>query len=362
MNFGLSEEQLLFKDTLHRFLEEQCPSTRVRSVMEESKGHDPNLWTDLCELGVSGLTIPEKHGGAAMELLDAALAIEEIGYAATPGPMLSHMMAAVAISEGGNDEQRDTLLPGLASGETIVTVALGEEESEWDPEKFKSEVKDGRLSGCKPLVPFAETSDLIVVAAKDGGGPALWICDAEADGVEISPLKVVDLTRPVDRVTFSNTPVQKLEGNPAALRRTLDAGCILVAADAYGGAKRCLDMALEYTKQREQFGQVIGAFQAVKHQLADMATSLEPSMALYWYAAHTFDQIENESERHAALAKAHLCDVFDKIARDATELHGGIGFTWEFDLHLWFRRSIFNRSFLGESVIHRARAAKLAGW
>ena len=146
------------------------------------------------------------------------------------------------------------------------------------------------------------------------------------------------------------------------MQRTLDAGCVLLAADAYGGARRCLDMAAQYALQREQFGQVIGAFQAVKHQLANMAAELEPSLALYWYAAHAFDRIRDQSERHAALAKAHLTDVFDRLVRDSTELHGGIGFTWEFDLHLWFRRAVFDRSFLGDAAFHRARAADLAGW
>jgi alkylation response protein AidB-like acyl-CoA dehydrogenase len=137
---------------------------------------------------------------------------------------------------------------------------------------------------------------------------------------------------------------------------------VLLAADAYGGSRRCLDMTVAHVLSREQFGQVIAAFQAVKHQVADMATEIEPSLALCWYASHALDRIRDKSERHAALAKAHLADVFDRVARDATELHGGIGFTWEFDLHLWFRRAVFDRSFLGEAIFHRARAADLAGW
>src|SRR5207249_1028170 len=169
------------------------------------------------------------------------------------------------------------------------------------------------------------------------------------------------LTRRVHSVTFDNTPAQPLAGREAATR-TIDAGLVLLAADAYGGARRCLDMTVKYVMQREQFGQAIGTFQAVKHQLANLVTDLEPALSLWWYAAHAFDHIRDQAARHAAMAKAHLTDLFDRVARDTTELHGGIGFTWEYDLHLWFRRALFDRSFLGEASYHRARAADLAGW
>jgi alkylation response protein AidB-like acyl-CoA dehydrogenase len=142
----------------------------------------------------------------------------------------------------------------------------------------------------------------------------------------------------------------------------IDAGLLLVAADAFGGARRCLEMTCTYALQREQFGQLIGSFQAVKHQLAEMAADIEPSLSLLWYAAHAYDHIANESARHAAMVKAHMTDVYDRVTRTSTELHGGIGFTWEFDLHLWFRRAIFDRGFLGDASYHRERAAELAGW
>jgi alkylation response protein AidB-like acyl-CoA dehydrogenase len=212
------------------------------------------------------------------------------------------------------------------------------------------------------MVPSARVADVLIVAAVDSAGPGLWLLRKDAPGIQIRALKVVDMTRPLDAVIFDGTPAVKLGGDPAALQRVIDAGCVLIAADAFGGARRCLEMAASYAQQRQQFGQVIGAFQAVKHQLANMATEIEPAMSLYWYAAHAFDRMRDKSERHAAMAKALLTDVYDRCARDSTELHGGIGFTWEFDLHLWFRRSIFDRSFLGEASYHRARAADLAGW
>ena len=362
MNFGLSDDQVLLKTTIKRFLEEQCPTTRVRAIMESASGHDAALWNGLVDLGVTGLVIPTAYGGSGLELLDLALAAEEFGYAATPGPFLGVAMATIAIIEGGDSAQRERWLPRVAAGSALVSVALGEADSEWNPRNFTARVTAGRLTGTKPFVPYAANADAIIVGANDENGPGLWLVEGGAPGIEVTPLKVVDMTRRVETVRFTNTPASKLGGSKAAVQRMIDAGCVLIAADAYGGSRRCLDMTVQYAMQREQFGQVIGAFQAVKHQIANMACEIEPSLALYWYAAHAFDRIRDKSERHAALAKAHLTDLFDRITRDATELHGGIGFTWEFDMHLWFRRAVFDRSFLGEAAGHRARAADLAGW
>jgi alkylation response protein AidB-like acyl-CoA dehydrogenase len=362
MNFGLSEEQVLLKSTIKRFLEEQCPTTRVRAIMESDNGHDSGLWKGLVDLGVTGLNVPAVYGGSALELLDVALAAEELGYAATPGPFLGCAMATVALIEGADAALRERWLPRLVDGSAIVTVAFGEEESQWEPARYTTRADGGTLTGNKPFVPYAAVADAIVVAAIDDAGPGLWLVERGAPGMEITALKLVDMTRRVDGVRFTGTPAIKLGGSATALQRTLDAGCVLIAADAYGGSRRCLDMTVEYAKQREQFGQVIGAFQAVKHQIANLAAEIEPALALYWYAAHAFDRIRDKSARHAAMVKAHMSDLYDRVTRDTTELHGGIGFTWEFDLHLWFRRSVFDRSFLGEAAFHRARAADLAGW
>ena len=362
MDFGLSEEQVLLKDTVKRFLEEQCPPPRVRAIMETDSGHDPELWQGLMDLGLGGLVVPADLGGSGLELLDLALIAEELGYAATPGPFLAVAMATVALLESGDAAQCRRWLPRLASGEALATIAFGEEESEWDPAHYATRATSGKLSGTKPLVPYAGVADALIVAAADETGIGLWLVERGAPGMDVVPLKGIDMTRRVDAVSFADTPAIKLAGSAAAVQRTLDAGCVLIAADAFGGSRRCLDMTVQYAMQREQFGQVIGAFQAVKHQIANLAADLEPSLSLYWYAAHAFDRIRDKSERHAAMVKAHMSDLFDRAARDATELHGGIGFTWEFDLHLWFRRSVFDRSFLGDAAFHRARAADLAGW
>lgn len=363
MDFGLSQEQVLLKETVKRFLTEQCPTTRVRSVMESASGHDEKLWAGLMELGIGGLVVPAAYGGLERELLDLALVVEELGYAAAPGPFLATAMAAVALSEGGSDAQREKWLTRLAEGGAIGAVALGEDDAEWNPDNFRTSVKAGRLSGTKPLVLGAALADFLIVAAKDEhGGNGLWLVEKGAENLAIEPTRGNDMTRRLDSVVLRDTPGTALPNGAQAIQRVIDAGLVLLAADAYGGAQRCLEMARTYALQREQFGQTIGSFQAVKHQLANLTTEIEPCLALYWYAAHAFDRIQEKSTRHAAMAKAHLCDVFDRAARDSTELHGGIGFTWEFDLHLWFRRAIFDRGYLGDSTYQRARAADLAGW
>lgn len=363
MDFGLSADQVLFQSTLRRFLAETCPTSRVRAIMETETAHDPELWSDLAQLGIAGLLVPPQFGGAGQELLDLALAAEELGYACTPGPFLGHALATVCVIAGASESQCRDWLPAMASGEHVATVAWGEKGSQWDPQAWTTTFDGATLTGEKCFVPFANVADSMFVGARGPGGAVhLYRVERGAPGITIVGLSVVDMTRKVQHVRFHHTPATPLAGSPQALPRAIDAGCILVAADAFGGARRCLDMAVSYAKTREQFGQVIGAFQAVKHQLANLACELEPALSLWWYAAHAFDHIPEQSARHAAMVKAHLADVFDRVARETTELHGGIGFTWEFDLHLWFRRAIFDRGFLGDAHDHRERAARLAGW
>jgi len=362
MDFGLSQDQVLLKDTIRRFLDAECPTSRVRSVMEGPTGHDPALWQGLVSLGVTGLAVPADFGGAGLELLDLALAAEELGYNATPGPFLASALAAIAIAEGGSEAQKKRWLPRLADGTALGTFALGEADGVWAPEDVVVEAKGGKLSGAKALVPNGAIADVIVVAARGEKGPGLFLAERAASGVTAGDYNGVDMTRRLSHLKFEGTPAEAMPGGLAAAGRTRDAALVLLAADAYGGCRRMLDMTTRYAKQREQFGQTIGAFQAVKHQLANLACELEPSLSLWWYAAHAFDAIRDQSERHAALAKSHMTDVYDRFARDTTELHGGIGFTWEYDLHLWFRRAIYDRSLFGDATFQRERAAGLAGW
>jgi alkylation response protein AidB-like acyl-CoA dehydrogenase len=362
MDFGLSQDQVLLKETIRRYLEAECPTSRVRAIMESDTGHDPALWEGLAELGIAGLQVPAAHGGSGLELLDVALAAEELGWACTPGPFLACALATAALVASGNPEAEARWLPAIARGETIATFALGEEGDEWDAARLATRARGGTLSGRKPLVPHAAIADVILVAGQDDDGPGLWLVERGAPGLEITPLRGTDMTRRVDAVELAGVPATKVAAGRIAIDRARDAGLVLLAADAYGGARRCVDMTVKYALTREQFGQPIGAFQAVKHQLADLVTDLDPALALWWYAAHAYDHLLDRAERHAAVAKAHLTDLYDRATRVATELHGGIGFTWEYDLHLWFRRAVFDRAFLGEATYHRQRAAALAGW
>lgn len=362
MDFGLSADQVLLKESIRRFLDTECPSARVRTVMESETGHDPALWKGLGELGLLGLYVPAEHGGSELDLLDVALAAEELGWNCTPGPFLGTQMAIVALRASENAAAQARWLPAVASGDAVLSFALGEGLGEWDVAKTQSRVKGGKLSGEKPLVPYADVADAILVAAHDEEGIGLFVVERGAPGVSATALKGMDMTRRLSLVQFTDTPVTKIASGRVAIDRAFDAGLILIAMDCYGGSDRCLDMTAKYALTREQFGQIIGAFQGVKHQLADLATDVAPSLSLCWYAAHAFDHMQEQSARHAAITKAHMTDLYDKVTRYAIELHGGIGFTWEFDLQLWFRRAVFDRAYLGEATYHRLRAADLAGW
>ena len=357
MDFGLSDEQRLLQESVASFLAKENDATRLRARFDAEEAFDGRLWRGMAELGLASLAIPEAHGGSGLELLDAALVAETLGRGAAPGPFLGHTLASLAVVLGGSPEQRRVLLPRLATGDALGTIAFAESDDAWQPEEWR--LAPGRtLSGEKAYVPNAAAADVIVVGVAGGG---LALVTRDADGVVCEPFPGVDRTRRLDRVRFDGTPCEVLAGAGAAAR-VRDAGLVLLAADAFGGASRLVETTVAYAKTRQQFGVTIGHFQALKHQLANMALEVEPGRALHWYAAHAFDQAPEEAPRMAALAKAHLGDRFLQIARDAVEAHGGIGYTWECDVQIWFKRAIFDRAFLGSSAVHRERAARLAGW
>lgn len=362
MDFGLSDEQKLLAETVRRYVAEQCPTTRVRTIMESEDGHDRALWQGLMELGIGSIVASEEDGGLGGEFLDLALISEELGYGCVPGPFIGHAMATIALAASA-ERSADirSLLEGAMSGQQLGTVAIGDGGGRWDTAELTTTISGDTLSAEKPLVPYAREADFLIVAGRDDDGAGLWLVRGSAAGISTEALQGNDHTRRLFSVSMKDAACTKLGGDEL-FARVRDAGLILVAADAFGGSRRCLDMAREYALTREQFGQVIGQFQAVKHTLADLASELEPAMSLYWYAAHALDFIPEEAPAHAAMAKALITDLFDRAARDSTEVHGGIGFTWEFDLHLWFRRSMFDRSFLGDAGHHRARAADIKGW
>ena len=357
MNFTLSEQQSALQDSLSRLIEEACNIRRVHAVIDRNDTFDAELWQQLVAFGAAGTCIPEEFGGLGLEMIDLALIAEVLGNKAAPVPFFGHALAGLAILHAGSDAQKKEWLPKIASGEVLATVAFGEGAGAWLPEEWKL-AAGGTITGDKWNVPNGKEAGLFVVGLAGG---ALGLVKAGA-GVEIEALDGVDRTRRIDIAHFKNAKVELLPNGPAAAPAIRDAALVLLAADAFGGATRCVDMSVAYAKEREQFGMKIAQFQALRHQLANMAVETEPMRGLYWYAAHAFDHVQDKASYAAALAKAHITDRYQQVARDATEAHGGIGYTWEYDVHIFLQRALFNFAWMGSPTVHRLRAADLAGW
>ena len=355
MEFQLTEEQTALQDSVARLLADELEQMRLLKIAESDSGHEADLWRNLGEMGVLGIMIPEEYGGIGLGMLDLAVVAEVLGYAAAPGPFLGHVLAALAIAEGGSTEQRERWLPKLATGECIATVALGEPGDRWQPDEWRLQ-KGNALTGAKSGVLYPAQADVMVVGVAGG---ELMLVESGGKTVEVASLPCLDVTRRIANITLNEASATPLDMPGDRLR---DAGLILLAADAFGGGRRCVDMTVEYALTREQFGRVIAGFQALKHQLANMAVEIEPSRGLYWYAAHAFDAVPEDLAHSAAVAKAHIADRYVSVGREATQAHGGIGYTWEYPLHIWLKRAVFDRMYLGASNVHRGRSAVLSGW
>lgn len=355
MRFGLDEQQRAFQGAVSEYLEAECPLER--SLAPHASGQaDFGIWQGLMELGIGGLIVPEEYGGLGLGLLDLAVIVEPLGRHAAPGPFLEHALATLAIVLGGSRAQKDAWLPALASGEKRATVALSEAKGAWPADTWTMG-QGGALSGTKRHVLHAEGADLMVVGLEGG---RLGLVEGNAPGITLSAVPSTDAGKQLSHVEFADVAVAPLE--QAAGSRMVDAGLILLAADAFGGASRAVEMAVSYSREREQFGQPIGSFQAVKHQLADMALSVFPTLGLYWHAAHAFDVDPANVSEAAAMAKSHITELYPPITRRMIEAHGGIGYTWEFGAHIWLKRALFDQAYLGMPQMHRARIAAMAGW
>jgi alkylation response protein AidB-like acyl-CoA dehydrogenase len=355
MDFSLTEEQQLFQNSVRAFVANECPPQTTRAIFDARRDAS-DLWQQLVGLGVAGILVPEEHGGAGLELLEAALVAEELGRGAVPVAFLGHTLATLAIARGGTAAQRIAWLPRLATGAARATIALGEGDGAWLPDAWRAAQRGGRVSGVKHYVPEADGADVFVVGC-DGGTLALV---EPGPGVRVEPLVTsLDHGRPLATLTLEGAIAEPLGGDPMQL---VDGGCVLLAADAFGAAHQLVRATVEYVKTRQQFGQPIAQFQAVKHQLANMALDVDPARGLWWYAAHAFDHAPADASRAAALAKAHITDRAQDVVRNAVEAHGGIGFTWECDVQIWFKRVMFDRLWLGAPELHRERYAQLEGW
>ncbi len=362
MDFGLSEEQRLLQDSLSGFLAQQVPTARVRELSEGKPDGVDTLWKELAELGVAGALIPERFGGSDLSLLDAALLGEELGRAVTPAPFLgSAIMAPVAIAAAGSSAQHREWLPRLATGSLRVGAALSERVARREGAGVRWD--GARLRGRSLVAIDAPAADALLVASEDD---SLFLVAIDTPGLEVVELTTIDRTRRCAELCFDGVaPGERLAAatDPAAaVGRLLDAGRIVLAADTLGACQSMLDQALAYARDRQQFGRAIASFQAVKHLCAEMVAELEPARSLVWYAAHAFHAQPAEAALAACLAKSHLAEVAAQIADLATQVHGGIGYTDEQNLHLWFKRIGLNRQLLGGPEVLREHAARLQGF
>jgi alkylation response protein AidB-like acyl-CoA dehydrogenase len=367
MDFGLSEEQQQLKESARAFLSGECPTTFVRKTMATDDGYPRELYEHIAKLGWTGLIVPEKFGGAGLGMLDMAMVLEEGGYAAMPGPFLfSSMLAASALKLSGSEKLNSKWLTALAEGRAIGTVAVVENAASIDPRDINSIASKAaagwHLNGTKMFVPYANVADFIVVAAKHDSDIFLFVVDTKSPGVTIRSLKNLDLTRRVSSVELKSAPAERLKGGTDLFAKLIDIAAIAVAADSLGGTERALEMAVDYSKVREQFGKPIGSFQALKHAAAEIVADVEPARAMLWYAAYSLDIDAPDAERVASMAKARLCDIYSRATDRAVLMHGGIGFTWEHDMHLWFKRARFNESCFGSPSFHRERVASLGAY
>ncbi|MGK5555505.1 acyl-CoA dehydrogenase family protein [Actinomadura kijaniata] len=356
-----TEEQRDLAAAVRAFLADHAPMAEVRRVAESDAAYDARLWERLSgELGLAGLIVPEEYGGSGAGHADLAAALEELGAALTPSPLLATVLATGALLASGDGAAAKDLLPGIASGATVATFTA---PAPGDP---CARLRGGALHGTAPRVLNGADAGLVVVAAATGEGDAplgLFAVEGDAAGLTRTPLDVLDLTRPQARLDFDGVPARRIGPEDAgeAVARALDLAAVALAAEQLGGMRRCLDAIVEYAKLRVQFGRYVGSFQGVKHRLADMHCVLEQAEAVARHAAWAADEAPGELPVAAAFAQSYLGRAYFRVARDHLLLHGGIGFTWEHDAHLYYKRAKGDELLLGAPRHHRARLAERLG-
>jgi alkylation response protein AidB-like acyl-CoA dehydrogenase len=345
MEFAFTEEQAMIADTVRAFFAENATSERTRAAME-GEGIDRALWSDLAtELGLTGIGLPEEQGGAGLGMVEFALVAEAAGTHVAALPLLGHAMLGQAIAKGGSDAQKAKWLPRLAAGEPICTAAWAATVS----------FGDGCLSGTLPYLPHGAAAELVLILS---GGHA-WIVDLKGQGISITPHVTMDQTRPLATAVLRDASAEPLGDATAAIKGALSGGWICLAAEALGGAQAALDRTVTYAMERIQFGRPIGSFQAYKHRLADMMVEIEQARSAVYWAACAIDEGSDEATLALHSAKSFCADTFHMCAGNMIQLHGGIGFTWEHDAHLFFKRARSICSLLGDSQWHREQIAEL---
>ena len=367
IQFAFSDEQDQFRSAVRRFLNDKSPTTEVRRLMANPEGYDPAMWRQLStELGLPGIHVPERYGGAGFGMVELSIVMEEFGRALACAPYFSTaVLAANAIMNAGTEAQKSSLLPDIARGARLATLAFTELNGEWDPRAIQLVARpdaDGYLlDGAKSYVVDGHLADLLIVAARlpsTAGleGLALFTLAANAGGVERRPLNSMDPTRKIARIDFHGARADllgSLDDGAGPLIRTLDQAAIALANEMVGGAQKLFDSALDYSKLRVQFGRTIGSFQAIKHKLADLLLDLELARSAAYYAAQANAADDPEWPALASLAKAAASEMYLHTAAECIQIHGGIGFTWDNDTHLWFKRAKSSEVFFGQPSYHR---------
>jgi len=372
LDFGFSEEQEMLRESARGLLEKECPSTVVRRLNDDERGYDADLWRKMAGLGWTGLVIPEAYGGANLSYVDLVLVLEEMGRVLLPSPFIWTAMVAEAIKGAGSEVQKESLLPKIATGDLIATVAWMEPSGLWGADGIAMAArKRGNgytLDGLKLFVNDAHIADYLLVAARTGGaGITLFVIETKRAGLSISPLKTMDSTRRLSEVKFEGVKasaadvVGTVSEGWKTLSEVIDKGKVMIAAEMMGGAQKVLDMTVEYAKVRVQFGRPIGSFQAVQHKCANMMIDVEGAKSAVYYAAWAVSNGIAEGPLAAALAKAAASDAYRRVSADGIQVHGGIGFTWDHDMHLYFKRAKSSELLFGDPAYHRELLAQRIG-
>jgi len=355
MQFGLSDSQQLLKENARKFFAAECPMAQVRRLMETGTAFDQPLWNKMAEQGYLGVIFPEEYDGAALGKVDLIVLMEEAGRALLPGPFFSTVaLAGAVLNEAATAEQKQKYLAPICRGEARATVAFLEAGASWNPADIRLESAHGRLSGKKLFVTDAAATDFILVAARDG----VYVAEAKAEGIRIELMNGLDLTRPQYSIQFQNSPAEKL-GNSAGLARGLEIATAALVAEMVGGMQRTLELTVEYAKTRKQFGKPIGSYQAVQHQCADMYLETESARSAAYYAAWALEEKSPDASAAVSIAKLYASDAGRAVGNRGIQVHGGMGFTWENDVHLYYRRAKASETMLGDATFHRERLARL---
>ena len=372
MNFAFSEEQEELRRLARKWLAEKSPSPVVRSLMESDRGFEPAMWSEMAQMGWQGMAIPEEYGGAGFGQLELAVLFEEMGRALLPAPFFSTVaLGTAAILEAGSEKQKQDVLGRVAAGEATIALALTEPNGSWDEVGVKAVAEPSGngwlVNGTKSFVIDGHTADFLVVAARTAEGVSLFLIEAETEGVSRRRLETMDMTRKQAEVKLEGVkvPDDHLVGSLGegwtVIERVLEKAVVNLAAEQVGGAQKCLEMSVDYAKTRHQFGRPIGSFQAIKHKCADMLVEVESAKSACYYAAWAASEDNDELPVVAPMAKSYCSEAFFHCASENIQIHGGIGFTWEHDAHLYFKRAKSSELLFGDPAYHRARLADRLG-